>query len=77
MSEFGLLETKLEGGKKEVLGAFERPSVLVLARERARMKAALVEYGLSEGRMFFVTHDVEISLEAGDAGLEIYSALLE
>lgn len=77
LSEFDMLETKLGNGESEVLGAVGGPSTLVVSKGSATMKTGGKSHDLHEGSVFFVAHDVEIELQAGQAGLEMYTAIVD
>lgn len=77
MSEFSMLQTKLQAAEREELGAVDGPSILIATKGSAKMDAAGTSVDLKEGQVWFVAHGVEIELVAGDDGLLMHTAFVE
>ncbi|GAB7366850.1 hypothetical protein MBLNU230_g1021t1 [Neophaeotheca triangularis] len=76
LSEFDMLQTTLQAGEKETLKAAGGPSILLATKGGASMKCNGTSYDLTEGKVFFVSHGVEIELDSKD-GLLMHTAFVE
>ncbi|USW48690.1 Putative mannose-6-phosphate isomerase, type I, rmlC-like cupin domain superfamily [Septoria linicola] len=77
LSEFDMLQTELGKGEQEVLEKIGGPSILLATKGSATMKVNGKGYHVNEGAVFFVGHGVEVTLDAGDEGLLLHTALVE
>jgi mannose-6-phosphate isomerase len=77
MSEFSMLETRVEENGREELAAVDGPSVLIVTKGGAKMEAGGGAYELKEGSVFFIAHGVEVELDAGEQGLLAHVAFVE
>ena len=77
MSEFSVLETTIEGGKKEVLSALEGSSILAVIKGSGRMEVDGKAYELKEGSVLFVAPGRDVELDAGKEGLLAYTAFVD
>ncbi|KAL1581694.1 hypothetical protein WHR41_09524 [Cladosporium halotolerans] len=76
MSEFNMLVTKLGPREKETLVAVEGPSVILVTRGAAQLKAEGRTWEISEWNVFFVAHGTEVVVESTN-GLAMYTAYVE
>lgn len=76
LSEFDMLQTELKAGEKETLQPAGGPSILLATKGAASMKCNGKSYDLTEGKVFFVSHSVEIELDSKD-GLLMHTAFVE
>ena len=77
MSEFDMLQTKLEAEESEVLKGFTGPGILLVSEGGAQLTANEKQYGLKRGHVFFVSHDVELRIKAGSDGVLLHTAVID
>lgn len=77
LSEFDMLQTKLEAGEEEVLQALGGPLVFVATKGNAMLKANGKVYEVREGSVFFVAHGTELELEGQGGGFMMHAAFVE
>ncbi|KAK3056951.1 hypothetical protein LTR09_001989 [Extremus antarcticus] len=77
MSEFNMLQTTLKAGESEQLGAVDGPGILLCTRGGGRVEANGVRVELGEGSVWFVSHEVEVEIEAGEGGALVHVAYVE
>jgi mannose-6-phosphate isomerase len=71
--EFVVNRTSVGAGEKDVLESVEGPSIAIVTSGNGTV--ADVETG--EGSVVFVGADEEVTVKAGDGGLEVFRALVE
>lgn len=76
LSEFNVLETKLEAGEDEVLGK-GGASILIATRGSAKVEAGGKSFDLGEGHVYFVSQGVSMNIKAGNEGLLMHTAYVE
>ncbi|KAI9884494.1 MAG: hypothetical protein M1823_003709 [Watsoniomyces obsoletus] len=76
MPEFNMLLTKLEGGEKEIVGAIDGPSIMVVTEGEGNMTVEGETYELKEGYVFFIRCGVEVQMESAK-GVEVHRAYCE
>lgn len=78
LSEFDMLQMKLEKGEKEVLNAIGGPTVFVATKGSATLKASGKGYEVREGGIFFVACGTEMEFESlGEGGFLGHFAFVE
>ncbi|KAF2768056.1 mannose-6-phosphate isomerase [Teratosphaeria nubilosa] len=77
MSEFDMLQTRLEPGEKESLKPVAGPGVLIQKKGGAKIKANGKEVDGSEGTVWFVPQGTELDFEAGKDGLLAHMAYVQ
>ncbi|CAM1505778.1 Fc.00g114150.m01.CDS01 [Cosmosporella sp. VM-42] len=76
LSEFNMLETRLDPGDKEILGK-GGPSILLATKGGATVDANGSVFELSEGHVYFVAQGVRLAIEAKKDGLLMHTAYVE
>jgi len=77
MSEFDMLQTDLQAGENEVLGALGGPAILIATKGSAEMTIKGKKFDLKEGYIYFVAPKQEIEFSAGVEGLLMQIAFVE
>lgn len=77
MSEFDMLQTKLGAEDSEVLKGSTGPGILLVTEGSAQLTANEKQYELKRGRVFFVSHDVELQIKAGSDGVLLHTAVVD
>jgi mannose-6-phosphate isomerase len=76
MSEFDMLETTLQIGENETLGAAGGPSILLATKGDVVLKASGKSYNVTEGSVYFIAPSVELELE-GISLAQLHIAFVE
>lgn len=77
LSEFNMLQTRLQPGEAEGLGGVDGPSILIATEGGAKVQANGSSFDLEEGHVYFVARNVRLGLKAGDNGLLMQTAYIE
>lgn len=76
MSEFNMLVTELKKGDQETLAAVDGPSIAIVTKGAAMLKAKGKEYKANEGNVFFFAQGTEVTLDSQE-GLQMHIAYVE